>query len=215
MTVHRRSFAAMGLALLLATGCAPKHAPLQPVPQPPATQNLIVLLPDDDGTLGKVTVTNAGVSRVLVESYSGLRVERPDAPPGTPFQVDPVEVKRIFGSTLDLLPAAEASFTLYFLLDSPTMTPESEARLPDIFKAIQERHSTDIEVIGHTDTTGTAESNIELGMRRAHAVAEILRSRGMDPANMSVTSHGESDLLVPTAKGVPEPKNRRVEVIVR
>ncbi|MBZ5555619.1 MAG: hypothetical protein LAO21_23175 [Acidobacteriia bacterium] len=59
MTAHRRSFAAMGLGLLLATGCAPKRAPLQPVPQPPATQNLIVLLPDDDGTVGKVTVTNS------------------------------------------------------------------------------------------------------------------------------------------------------------
>lgn len=213
MTAHRRSLAILGLGLLLAEGCAHKRA--QPVPQPPATQNLIVLLPDDGGTVGKVTVTNSGVTRELVESYSGLRVERPDAPPGTPFRVDPVEVNRVFGSSLDILPAAEASFTLYFLLDSATMTPESEALLPEIFKAIQERHSTDIEVIGHTDTTGTTESNIVLGMKRAQAVAEVLRSRGMDTANMSVTSHGESDLLVPTPKGVPEPKNRRVEVIVR
>jgi len=46
-------------------------------------------------------------------------------------------------------------------------------------------------------------------------VAETLRSMGMDTTNMSVASHGDSDLLVQTPKGVAEPKNRRVEVIVR
>jgi outer membrane protein OmpA-like peptidoglycan-associated protein len=95
------------------------------------------------------------------------------------------------------------------------MDPKSQVLLPNIFKAIQERHSTDIEVIGHTDTTGTSEFNQELGLKRAQAVAETLRSMGMNTANMSVASHGDRDLLVQTPKGVPEPKNRRVEVIVR
>ncbi|MBZ5562879.1 MAG: OmpA family protein [Acidobacteriia bacterium] len=216
MTAHRGCLAAMGLGFLLAAGCAaPKRAPIQPVPQPPSTQNLIVLLPNDDGTVGKVTVTNSGVTRELDEAYSGLRVERSDAPPGTPFKVDQTEVNRVFGSSLNIVPSAEVSFTLYFLLDSTTMTPESEALLPDIFKAIHERHSTDIEVIGHTDSTGTSESNLELGMRRAQAVAEVLRSMGMNTADMFVASHGENDPLVQTPKGVPEPKNRRVEVVVR
>ncbi len=216
MTSHRGCRAAMGLGFLLATGCAaPKRAALPPVPQPPSTQNLIVLLPNEDGTVGKVTVTNSGVTRELAEAYSGLRVERSDAPPGTPFKVDQIEVSRVFGSSLDKVPSAEMSFTVYFLLDSTTMTPESEALLPDIFKAIRERHSTDIEVIGHTDSTGTSDSNLELGMRRAQAVAEILRSMGMNTADMSIASHGENDPLVPAPKGVPEPKNRRVEVVVR
>jgi outer membrane protein OmpA-like peptidoglycan-associated protein len=216
MSAQCRSLAAMGLGILLATGChAPKPAPAPPPAPPPATQNLIVLLPNEDGTVGKVTVTNSGVTRELTGAYSGVRVERADGPPGTPFQVDQSEVNRIFGSTLAATPAAEVSFNLYFLSDSTTMDAQSQALLPEIFKAIQERHSTDIEVIGHTDTTGTSESNQKLGMRRAQEVAETLRSMGMNPANMSIASHGESDLLIQTPKGVPEPKNRRVEVIVR
>jgi outer membrane protein OmpA-like peptidoglycan-associated protein len=214
MTARRGGLAAIVLGLLLAVGChSPKPAP--PPPPPPATQNLIVLLPNEDGSVGKISVTNSGVTRDLAEAYSGVQVDRPDAPPGTPFKVDQAEVQRIFGSTLAVTPPAEVSFTLYFLSDSTTMDAPSQALLPDIFKAIQSRHSTDIEVIGHTDTTGTSASNQVLGMNRANSVAETLRSMGMNTENMSVSSHGDSDLLVPTPKGVAEPKNRRVEVIVR
>jgi len=217
MSAPGRILVAIGLGLLLATSChKPKPAPPPPPPPPPpATQNLIVLLPNEDGTVGKVTVTNSGVTRELAEAYAGVRVARADTPPGAPFKVDPAEVNRIFGSTLAITPAREVSFTLYFLSDTATMDQKSRDLLPAIFKAIQERHSTDIEVIGHTDTTGTSEANQKLGMRRAQEVAETLRSMGMNPANMSVASHGDSDLLVPTPKGVPEPRNRRVEVIVR
>lgn len=216
MSTQGRILAAMGFVFLLATGChAPQPAPAPPAPPPPSTQNLIVLLPNQDGTVGKITVTNSGVTRELAEAYAGVRVDRSDTPPGTPFKVEQSEVNRIFGSALAVTPTAEVSFTLYFLSDSTTMDAQSQALVPEIFRAIQERHSTDIEVIGHTDTTGTSESNQVLGMKRAQAVAETLRSMGMDTTNLSVASHGDSDLLVQTPRGVPEPKNRRVEVIVR
>src|SRR5262249_10012124 len=122
MTPRSGIVAAIGLQVFLCC-CAPKRVQLQP--QAPSNQNLIVLLPDDDGTVGKVTVTNSGVTRELTEAYSGLWVEAPDAAPGTPLQVDRIAVERSFGNSLDILPAPEASFTLYFLLDSVTMTPES------------------------------------------------------------------------------------------
>jgi outer membrane protein OmpA-like peptidoglycan-associated protein len=43
----------------------------------------------------------------------------------------------------------------------------------------------------------------------------MLTSRGADPDVLEIKSHGEEDLLVPTADGVSEPRNRRVEVTVR
>lgn len=215
MTARGGRLAAMVLSSVLAVEC--HHPPPAPPPPPPAptTQNLIVLLPNEDGTVGKITVTNSGVTRDLTEAYAGVQVDRPDAPPGVPFKVDQAEVKRIFGSALDLTPPAEISFTLYFLSDSSTMDAPSQALLPEIFKAIQVRHSTDIEVIGHTDTTGTSAANQRLGMERAQAVAQTLRSMGMKTNDMAVSSHGDGDLLVQTPRGVSEPKNRRVEVVVR
>jgi outer membrane protein OmpA-like peptidoglycan-associated protein len=38
---------------------------------------------------------------------------------------------------------------------------------------------------------------------------------GLDPTLIEIVSHGEADLLVPTADDVPEPRNRRVEITVR
>jgi outer membrane protein OmpA-like peptidoglycan-associated protein len=46
-------------------------------------------------------------------------------------------------------------------------------------------------------------------------VAELLIGRGLPVSDVFVASHGEADLLVQTARGVNEPRNRRVEVIVR
>jgi outer membrane protein OmpA-like peptidoglycan-associated protein len=73
----------------------------------------------------------------------------------------------------------------------------------------------DVVVIGHTDTTGTTESNFELGMRRATTVRNMLIDAGLSVGAIDTRSHGELELLVPTANGVFEPKNRRVEITVR
>jgi outer membrane protein OmpA-like peptidoglycan-associated protein len=84
-----------------------------------------------------------------------------------------------------------------------------------ILQDIRDRKSTAITVIGHTDTTADRQYNYQLGLRRAQHVARSLQSQGVDTSNLFVSSHGEADLLVKTGGGVAEPRNRRVEVIVR
>jgi hypothetical protein len=71
-----------------------------------------------------------------------------------------------------------------------------------------------VNVIGHTDTSGSAERNQRLSVRRAEAVESALVREGV-PATSTVTiARGQEDLLVPTADGVREPENRRVEILV-
>ena len=70
-------------------------------------------------------------------------------------------------------------------------------------------------VIGHTDTTGAGLSNVELGLKRANSVRNLLVEARLNPALIEVTSHGEADLLVPTGDDVAEPRNRRVEITIR
>jgi outer membrane protein OmpA-like peptidoglycan-associated protein len=78
-----------------------------------------------------------------------------------------------------------------------------------------------IQVVGHTDTTGTEKHNSGLGQQRADAVrtalADALKKHGvttgqLDPIGTS--SAGESDLAVKTADEVDEPRNRRVHIEV-
>jgi OmpA family len=71
-----------------------------------------------------------------------------------------------------------------------------------------------IDVTGHTDTSGSAASNLKLSERRAEAVAAELVRNGVPATSIVTVGRGEEDLLVPTADGVREPRNRRVEIVV-
>ena len=66
-----------------------------------------------------------------------------------------------------------------------------------------------------TDTAGPKVTNFDLGLRRANSVSALLRQAGLDAAAIDVISHGETELLVPTADGIIEARNRRVEITVR
>jgi outer membrane protein OmpA-like peptidoglycan-associated protein len=203
--------------LLFSGGCAKKPVSSPPAAPPPpeAKQNLVVLLPDPEGKSNAIRVTNQAGTQTLDQPYEAVRVERSDAAPSAPFAMDAAEVKRIFGTALDTIPASEISFLLYFGEGSEVLVAESRAEIPSILSAIRERRSTAITVIGHTDTTADPQFNYKLGLRRAEAVAAILRDAGVTAADLFVTSHGETDLAVKTRRGVAERRNRRVEVIVR
>lgn len=201
------------LFLLMLSGCRAKRA--QPAPTPPLPQNVIGLLPEEDGSVGGIVVTNTGGAVTLSEANTITLISAIDVSPTQPVAVDSAEIAQRFGAALDGLPEAQLEFVLYFELGGDQLTSESEALLPGLLQAVQDRQSTDVSIIGHTDTTGSPQLNYELALRRAESVATILRQRGLDPSFISVESHGQSNLLVPTADGVAEPRNRRVEVTVR
>ncbi len=72
-----------------------------------------------------------------------------------------------------------------------------------------------ISVIGHTDTAGDNQYNLRLSQNRALAVRRLLIHKGIIPAHIKSTSHGEENPLIKTADNVHEQRNRRVEVVVR
>ena len=65
---------------------------------------------------------------------------------------------------------------------------------------------------GHTDTSGSAQYNMGLAERRNTSVREYLSSRGVPGGRISTEAFGETQLRVPTADGVRELQNRRVEI---
>jgi outer membrane protein OmpA-like peptidoglycan-associated protein len=75
--------------------------------------------------------------------------------------------------------------------------------------------STRIEVAGHADRSGSPQYNMGLSRRRADNVAAELVRQGISRNEIAVTAFGETRPLVPTADGVREPQNRRVEIVLR
>jgi outer membrane protein OmpA-like peptidoglycan-associated protein len=177
-------------------------------------QTLVVLLPDAGGGVGRATVTNASGGADLAAARDSTTVTANEAPaPVT--SMSEAEVQRLFREALSALPPAPQRFTLYFRFDSDELTDESLALVRQIVQAVRNRPVPDILVVGHTDTTGTRTSNFELGLKRATTVRSLLVDAGLETSAIELVSHGEEELLVPTADEVGEPRNRRVEITVR
>jgi outer membrane protein OmpA-like peptidoglycan-associated protein len=114
-----------------------------------------------------------------------------------------------------LMPDPADTFILYFKKGSTDLADESLGLFPTILAAIKANKSTDISVVGHSDTVGARQKNYELSFDRARRLKEIIVSKGVDTRFVETDSHGEDNLLVKTADEVAEPRNRRVEVTVR
>ena len=103
----------------------------------------------------------------------------------------------------------------YFLNDSTELTAESKSHIPEVLSLVNKREFYEISIIGHTDTTGSDEYNMKLSSARAESVRDALLSHGIRSAKMELRYHGKRDPLIPTGDNVREPRNRRVEVIVK
>lgn len=180
-----------------------------------APRSTFVLLPDPDGQLGKIIVTHSQGSQMLNQARQSVVIESKTDSPGKIKIMDEAEIHSLFGKALDIQPLPPAKFLLFFNSESIQPKPESKSEIPKIMHAIKDRHSMDISVNGHTDRQGEADYNNELSFQRAVQVQKILEEEGVDPSYITTTSHGKNNPLVPTADNVPEPRNRRVEVIVR
>ena len=175
---------------------------------------VVVLLPDpEDSHVGRIVVLNPQGSKELTSARASTRVTMTQAPRIRTLSES--DVNRLFGEILGTLPPPPRHFTLPFRFESEELTEEGKRLVPDVLQAVKSYPVPEVVVIGHTDTTGTPQANAELGMRRANAVRTLLAQAGLNESAIDVRSHGEAELLVPTADSVFEPKNRRVEITVR
>jgi len=193
--------AAASLAIYLFAGCAAKHT--------------VVLVPDPDGHTGKAVVTTEGGSQVLKKSNDLTRVSGSSAPPSPVTTADPGFIASTFADALAIEPLPSEKFTLFFETGKTEVTQESQRTFAAMLETIKRRGAITISVSGHTDASGSAQFNEKLAYDRADLVKDLLLQNGVDPEKVAVSSHGKGNPLVPTPDGVPEPRNRRVEVIIR
>jgi OmpA-OmpF porin, OOP family len=107
------------------------------------------------------------------------------------------------------------TYLVFFDWDRADLTARARQIVAEAAQASTHVQTTQIEVNGYTDLSGTAAYNQRLSVRRAESVeAELIRD-GVNKSEIEIHGYGESNPLVPTAKGVREPQNRRVEIILK
>lgn len=177
-----------------------------------ASKGTVVLLPEKDGRPTAVTVKQGDKEIVLDQPYAAAKATLigPRA-----FSSSPQEVESQFGSALAAQPSRPSVFTLYFVEGKDEFTADSQLIVDTILSEVARRPVPDVLVVGHTDAVGSDQFNDALGLQRAEAVRAALIRLGVPAADIQAISRGKRALAVPTAAGVAEPRNRRVEILVR
>ncbi len=109
------------------------------------------------------------------------------------------------------------SASALFAFDSAVLTPEGRASLQALGDDIRAKGAelVDIDIIGHTDSTGPEEYNQKLSLRRATAIRDFLvNEKGVDAGIIDVSGMGESQPIADNATAEGRAQNRRVEVNV-
>jgi OOP family OmpA-OmpF porin len=110
-------------------------------------------------------------------------------------------------------PMAPETFIVYFDFDKSDINSAAQAVLSEVLAAVQA--GAPISVTGHADRSGPEDYNMGLSLRRADAVREALITGGVTADQITVSGRGEEEPAVPTADGVKEQANRRVEIIIQ
>lgn len=141
-------------------------------------------------------------------NYSGLVGLRyalfQPPPPPPPAEAAPVVV-----------PQPTRTYLVFFDWDRADLTARARQIVSEAAQASTHVQTTRIEVNGYTDLSGTPAYNQRLSVRRAQNVSAELVRDGVSKSEISIRGFGESNPLVQTAKGVREPQNRRVEIILK
>lgn len=119
-----------------------------------------------------------------------------------------LDVLQVGGSIVIRIPA---NFT--FDAGSAAVKPTTDATLLEIARTVKTRNRTFVDVLAHTDTTGTPEGNRALSDKRAAAVATYLAGHGVSRARIASRGLGESaPLYNPEADETQKAANRRIEI---
>ncbi|MCB1650432.1 MAG: OmpA family protein [Alphaproteobacteria bacterium] len=105
-----------------------------------------------------------------------------------------------------------AMYLVFFNWDSSKLGSGAMSVIDAVAEEVSKNPPQSINVVGHTDTSGSVKYNQRLALKRANMVKDALVKRGVDPAIIMIDAKGESELLVETPDNVREPANRRVNI---
>jgi outer membrane protein OmpA-like peptidoglycan-associated protein len=103
---------------------------------------------------------------------------------------------------------------ILFDIDKTDVKPLAQTNLQKLATSLKNNPQTNILVVGHTDSTGTAAHNMDLSIRRAGAVKSYLITSGVDGSRLTTQGKGETEPIAPNSTIDGRSQNRRVEIVI-
>ncbi len=104
--------------------------------------------------------------------------------------------------------------SVYFDYNKSNLKPEAQAELDLAAKIMQDNPDVVLELQGNTDNVGSAKYNQALGEKRANAVFNYLKDKGIDPKRLKAVSFGEGKPVAPNTTDAGRAQNRRVDMVI-
>lgn len=105
------------------------------------------------------------------------------------------------------------SGSLLFESGKSDLLPNAQTKLAEIAKVLKD-DARQIRIVGHTDATGSDDTNAELSRRRAEAVRQFLSIRGVPDQRMTAEGAGSSQPVADNKTAAGRATNRRVEIVL-
>lgn len=106
------------------------------------------------------------------------------------------------------------TYGILFDVNSDKIKPESAPTIKEIVGVLKENPTIRVKIVGHTDSDGADNLNLDLSKRRAESVKnDLIKTYGIDAARIETEGKGETQPIAPNDSGVNKAKNRRVEFI--
>ncbi len=132
------------------------------------------------------------------------RFAAPTPPPGVPVAAPAAPPPAVVAPSKQV-------FIVFFEFDKSSLTADGR-KVVDAAAAAFKSGKSGVTIAGYTDLAGTQQYNLALSKRRADTVKAALVRDGVPAGAIDASWHGKENPRVPTANGVREPQNRRVEI---
>jgi outer membrane protein OmpA-like peptidoglycan-associated protein len=179
----------------------------------PTSVEQVVVLPDENGHVGAVEVDDGKSKILLDQAYASSEVGTDGIARSVPTEASDVSAK--YGAAM-AAQSPGARIILYFTAKAEPVR-DLAGPLDNLVAELKARtDSYTLDVVGHTDQTGSERANIKIGLARAQLIADRLIAAGVPQDRIRVTSKGSKEPAVKLkSRRIVELRNRRVEIWVR
>lgn len=177
-------------------------------------QTEIVLL-NNGKTQNEIIIKNKDKKITINKPNTFISINQSNGKVSKLEKISQKDLMEKYGDIISQSSIKPVSKLFYFLNGLATLTPDSQKNLKYLLPIIKTHSPCDITIIGHSDRAGDDKLNLELSLKRAKVIKDWLITQNIKIDNLKIESYGETDPIIPTKDGVSEPRNRRVEVLIK